>query len=69
VRVEHDGSEVARLLARRLVRSPRFRADPAGFRVVLRARKGELHFQMFRLNNVRHVEGAVPLEGTSRCSG
>jgi hypothetical protein len=63
VQVEDDGSPLAQQLARRLLRSPRFRAAPDGLRVVVRGSGGQLGFEMFRDGGVRHCADGLPAEG------
>jgi hypothetical protein len=63
VSIEHDGSPEARLLAEQLLRSPRFRADPAGFRAVLRRVGGRLRMALFRAGQEVHFEAAVSVGG------
>jgi hypothetical protein len=60
VQVEHDGSDLARRLARKLLRSPRLRADADGLRLVLESGAGELRFKLFRQGQVVHCSGSVP---------
>ncbi|MBI1917084.1 MAG: hypothetical protein HYS12_20450 [Planctomycetes bacterium] len=63
VQMEDDGSPLARELARQLLRSPRFRADPAGLRVVLKGGDGRLVFELFRNDQAIHCSGSVPGNG------
>jgi tetratricopeptide (TPR) repeat protein len=62
-RVEDDGSPAARLLARRLLSSPRFVQNRSGFRLVVRSAGGRLTVEMFRMAGERHCEISVPASG------
>ncbi|HVS34684.1 MAG TPA: hypothetical protein VMS17_03820 [Gemmataceae bacterium] len=61
VRIEQDGSAQAARLADALLRSPRFREDPAGLRIVLAGGGGQLHFALYGADQSVQSEGAVPL--------
>jgi tetratricopeptide (TPR) repeat protein len=63
VRVQHDGSPLARLLAERLLRSPRFHPDAQGFPVMIANQSGHLVFEMSRLGQERHFQDRVPVKG------
>jgi tetratricopeptide (TPR) repeat protein len=63
VRVQHDGSPLARRVAECLLRSPRFREDPAGFPVVINTRGGKVVLELSRLGGGRHFQEAVPAAG------
>jgi hypothetical protein len=63
VRLSDDGSPLAQALGRRLLASPRFREDAAGFSIALRTTGNELRFDLSRLQSVRHCAGFVTTEG------
>jgi tetratricopeptide (TPR) repeat protein len=63
VRVEDDGSPLARRLAGRVLHSPRFRKDPAGFRMVIGCDGERVTLQMYRAAQVQHFEADAPVEG------
>jgi tetratricopeptide (TPR) repeat protein len=63
IRVKHDGSAMARLLAERLLASPRFREDSEGFLVMIGNQGGKLVFEMSRLGQERHFQESVAVKG------
>jgi hypothetical protein len=63
IAVADDGSRLAQALGRRLLASPRFRADAAGFPVALRTTGRQLTFELFRLRKIRHCADGVTIEG------
>ena len=63
VRIEDDGSPAARRLAEQLLRSPRFRQDSAGFRIVLGSEGGQLTFALYGPDQAALFQDGVPLDG------
>jgi hypothetical protein len=63
VQIEDDGSPLARRLAGRVLSSPRFRGDPAGFLIVIGSDGERVTLQMFRAGQAHHFEAEVPVEG------
>jgi tetratricopeptide (TPR) repeat protein len=65
VGLSDDGTPLARALGRRILASPRFRNDPAGFPVILRTAGGQLTFELSRLGQARHCADSVGTEGAA----
>ncbi|MGA2068482.1 MAG: hypothetical protein ABSG86_26145 [Thermoguttaceae bacterium] len=63
IQVADDGSPLAQALGERILASPRFREDAAGFPVALRTTGRQLTFELFRLRKVRHCSDFVSIEG------
>jgi tetratricopeptide (TPR) repeat protein len=61
VRVQDDGSPLARALAGRLLASCRFVDDRDGFSIVIHRDENRLAFEMFRLGKARHFTDSVPI--------
>jgi predicted Zn-dependent protease len=60
--VSDDGSPLAHRLAQQLLRSPRFRDDPDGFRIQVRRSGDQLAITMDRLHRDRHCIVEVPVK-------
>jgi tetratricopeptide (TPR) repeat protein len=63
VRVEHDGSPLARAFAGRVTASPRFTEAADGFRLAVRGGNGKLTVELFRLAGQQHCAASVPARG------
>jgi hypothetical protein len=63
IHVADDGSPLAQALGERLLGSPRFRDDQAGFSVALRTTGQRLTFELSRLKSVCHCSDFVTIEG------
>jgi hypothetical protein len=62
ISVTDDGSPLAQSLGKRILASPRFRQDAAGFPVTLRTTGQQLTFELCRLRQVRHCADSVTVE-------
>jgi hypothetical protein len=63
VRIEHDGSPEACRLAEQVLRSPRFREDDAGFRIVIGRSDSQLTITLFGLEQAVHCRVTVSCAG------
>ncbi len=63
IKIAEDGSPLANPMAERLLTSPRFRGDPNGFTLTLRAEEKSIIVDFMRQNNIRHFSANVPTQG------
>lgn len=63
VKIQDDGSPLAKRVAEALRRSPRFVESSGGFPITVNSAEGVLAIAMFRLGGTRHFDTTVPARG------